>query len=63
MCELSLLTKTLGCPPHLSSSQQLGVSMCRAASHAAALLTTRQRLDLDLPQHLESLESHRSRLD
>ena len=39
------------------------VSMCRGVSHAAALLTLHRQLDLDLPQHSESLESHRSRLD
>ena len=58
-----MLTVTLDCPPHLSSPQQLGVSMCPAASHAAALLTPRRRSDLDLTKHSESLESHRSRLD
>ena len=63
--ELSLLTQTSGWPPHLSSFQQLGerVSMCRAASHAAVLLTLRRRPDLDPPEHSESLESHQSRLD
>ena len=63
--ELTVLTKTPFCPPHLSSFQELGgrVSMCRAASHAAVLLTTGRRPDLDHPQHSESLGSHQSRLD
>ena len=34
-----------------------------AVSHAAALLTPHRQPDLDLPQHLESLESHQPRLD
>ena len=60
---ISLLTKTLDCPPHLSSFQQIGVSTCRAVSPGAALLTPRRQSDLDLPQRSGSLESHRSRLD
>ena len=46
VCELSLLTKTPDCPPHLFSILQSGerVSMCRAASHAAVLLTPQARL-------------------
>ena len=60
-----MLTKTPDCLPHLFSIQQFDerVSMCRAVSHAAALLTLHRQLDLDLPQHSESLESHQSRLD
>ena len=56
VCELSLLTKTLDCPPHHFSFLQSGerVSMCRAASHAAVLLTPHRRPDLDPPQHSES---------
>ena len=65
MCELSLLTKTLDCPPHLSSFQQLGerVSTCPTVSHAFVLLTPHRWPDLDPPQHSESLGSHQSRLD
>ena len=65
VCELSLLTKTPVCPPHLFSFPQSGerVSMCRAASHTAVLLTLHRQPDLDLPQHSESLESHQLRLD